>query len=81
MILFFKYNEIGNEYGINFNDFLNNMMGEYIDAGIIITQPMSTITEFGFSDDQYSFKQGSNDVHLNERYYAQLVPLIHRHSC
>ena len=64
-------------YNKVFNDFINNMMGEYIDAGIIITQPMSTITEFGFSDDQYSFKQGSNDVHLNERYYAQLVPLIH----
>ena len=40
-------------------------------AGIIICQPVSSISDTGFSYDRYAFKPGTNDVHLNEEYFKE----------
>ena len=55
------------------DDVLNDILGEFIQAGIVITQPNTTISNSGFSHDKYAFMTGTDDVHLSESYFKMLI--------
>ena len=60
-------------YNHFFDNLLLEILGEYVQLGIVVKQPNSTISETGFSHEQYSFRTGTNDVHLNEQYFSKII--------
>ena len=63
-------------YNAYFNDLLDNILGDYIKAGIIVPQPSASISGTGFTLDKYAIKAGTDDVHLNEDYFRKSIPNI-----
>lgn len=63
-------------YNQLFDNLLEKVLGEHIRSGIIITQPKCSISETGFSYDKYAFRIGTNDVHLSENYFCEVIEKV-----
>ena len=63
-------------YNTYFNELLNNNLGDFIRAGIVIPQASTSISGTGFSLDKYAIRAGTDDVHLNEEYFQESIPNI-----
>ena len=55
------------------DNLLEDILGGYIQSGIVLTQPNTTISDTGFTHDRYAFMTGTDDIHLNESYYKEFI--------